>query len=66
MEFSSFKKYECPEDLFSIVIAPCWQFEYRSRPTFKTLVKLLSEYTLDGDNEVRALRFSQWCSSRGG
>ena len=47
-----FEKYGCPEDLFKICIAPCWIYEYRARPTFSMLVKLLSEYKLGGHNAI--------------
>ena len=54
MDYSDFEKYGCPEDLFKICIAPCWIYEYRARPTFSMLVKLLTEYELGGHNAIPA------------
>jgi hypothetical protein len=33
MDFASFKKHDCPEDLFNIVISPCWEYVDSNIPT---------------------------------
>jgi hypothetical protein len=45
MDYKSLRKYECPEDLFDLCIAPCWNYEVDARPTFQTLVDRLDYFT---------------------